>query len=100
MNDRTTRRTSANDISLSISRGADTGALLVDSAISHCEKLRRLLELEEWINEAPDDPILAATCRKWKEEREQLLSELHLEQLDSTDAGAGRVARHRRTRSG
>jgi hypothetical protein len=56
----------------------DTGSLLVDSAISHCEKLRRVLELEEWINGTSDNPLLAATCRKWKEEREQLLGELHL----------------------
>jgi len=78
MNDRATRRVSGSDIPPSIARDADTGSLLVDSAISHCEKLRRVLELEEWINGTPDDPILAATCRKWKKEREQLLSELHL----------------------
>jgi len=37
-------------------------------------------ELEEWINATPDNPILATTCRKWKEERERLLSELGLAQ--------------------
>jgi len=78
MNDRATRRVSDSDIPSSIARDGDSGSLLVDSAISHCEKLRRVLELEEWINGMPDDPILAATCRKWKEERAQLLSELHL----------------------
>ena len=78
MNDRATRRVSSSDIPPSIARGGDTGSLLVDSAISHCEKLRRVLELEEWINGTSDNPLLAATCRKWKEEREQLLSELHL----------------------
>jgi hypothetical protein len=36
------------------------------------------LELEEWINGTADNPILVATRRKWKQEREQLLSELHL----------------------
>jgi hypothetical protein len=55
-------------------------ALLVDSAISHCEKLRRVLELEEWVNEGRDNPALATPCRKWREEREHLLAELHLEQ--------------------
>ena len=79
MNDRATRRVSGSDIP-SIARGGDTTSLVVDSAISHCEKLRRVLELEEWINGTPDDPILATTCRKWKEEREQLLSELGLAQ--------------------
>jgi hypothetical protein len=78
MNDRATRRVSGSDIPRSTARDGDTGSLLVDSAIGHCEKLRRVLELEEWINGMPDDPILAATYRKWKDEREQLLSELHL----------------------
>jgi len=87
MNDRATRRVSGCDIPLSIVRGGDTSALLVDSAISHCEKLRRVLELEEWIIATPDDPILATTCRKWKEEHEQLLSELHLERLGGADVG-------------
>jgi hypothetical protein len=78
MNDRAIRRVSGSDIPPSIGNRGDTGSLLVDSAISHCEKLRRVLELEEWINGTPDNPILVATRRKWKEEREQLLSELHL----------------------
>ena len=78
MNNRATRRVSGSDIPPRIARGGDTSSLLVDSAISHCEKLRRVLELEEWINGTPDNPILVATRRKWKEEREQLLSELHL----------------------
>jgi hypothetical protein len=54
------------------------GELPIDSAISHCEKLRRVLELEQWIREACADPILAAPCRKWQAERENLLAELHL----------------------
>jgi len=87
MNDRATRRVSSSDIPPRIARGGDPSALLVDSAISHCEKLRRVLELEEWIIGTPDNPILATTCRKWKEERAQLLSELHLEQLDAADVG-------------
>ena len=78
MSNRATRRVSGSDIPPSIGHRGDTGSLLVDSAISHCEKLRRVLELEEWINGTPDNPILVATRRKWKEEREQLLSELHL----------------------
>jgi hypothetical protein len=88
MNDRATRRVSGSDIPASIAHGGDTSSLLVDSAISHCEKLRRVLELEEWIIRTPDDPTLAATCRKWKEEHEQLLSELHLEQLDAVPVTA------------
>jgi hypothetical protein len=78
MNDRAKCRVSGSDIPHGIARDGDTGSPLVDSAISHCEKLRRVLELEEWINGMPDDPMLAATCRKWRKEREQLLSELHL----------------------
>jgi hypothetical protein len=54
------------------------GELPVDSAISHCEKLRRVLELEQWIRDACADPILAAPCRRWQAEREHLLAELHL----------------------
>ena len=87
MNNRATRLVSAGDIPPGTARGGDTSALLVDSAISHCEKLRRVLELEEWIIATPDNPILATTCRKWKEEHEQLLSELHLERLDAADVG-------------
>lgn len=50
----------------------------IDSAISHCEKLRRVLELEQWIRDACSDPILAAPCRRWQSERENLLAELNL----------------------
>jgi hypothetical protein len=50
----------------------------VDSAISHCEKLRRVLELEEWIKDASADPLLAAPRRTWELEHEQLLRELNL----------------------
>ena len=79
MNNRATRRVSGSDIPPGIARGGDTSALLVDSAISHCEKLRRVLVLEERISGARDNPILATTCRRWQEERAQLLTELHLE---------------------
>ena len=79
MNNRATRRVSGSDIAPRIARGGDTSSLLVDSAISHCEKLRRVLVLEEWISGARDNPILATTCRRWQEERAQLLTELHLE---------------------
>jgi hypothetical protein len=51
---------------------------LVDSAISHCEKLRRILELEGWIRAAHDCPILARGSERWQAEREQLLAELEL----------------------
>jgi hypothetical protein len=54
---------------------ADTHSLLVDSAISHAEKLRRVVELEQWIDAAADNPALA---RKWQEERGRLVAELHL----------------------
>jgi hypothetical protein len=57
---------------------ADTSDSLVDTAISHCEKLRRVLELEGWIREARDQPLLARACRRWQEEREQLTAELEL----------------------
>ena len=53
-------------------------SLLVDSAISHCEKLRRVLELEAWIREARDQPILARAADRWQAEREQLLAELDI----------------------
>jgi len=51
---------------------------LQDTAISHCEKLRRVLELEEWINGTRGDPLLASACRRWQEARAQLLAELKL----------------------
>ena len=63
-----------------VARNAGNDALLLDSAISHAEKLRRVLELEEWISGAtPDDPLPQATRRRWQEERDQLLAELRLE---------------------
>ena len=55
-----------------------TRSLVVDSAISHCEKLRRILELEAWIRETRVHPILARACERWQSEREQLLAELEL----------------------
>jgi hypothetical protein len=56
----------------------DAQSLLVDSAISHCEKLRRVLELEAWIQEAQHHPILAQAAERWQEERSQLLAQLQL----------------------
>jgi hypothetical protein len=50
----------------------------VDSAIRHCEKLRRVLELEEWIAAARNDALLAGSCRAWRAEHQQLLTELNL----------------------
>lgn len=55
-----------------------TLSIAVESAISHCEKLRRVLELEAWIREASVHPILARACERWQAEREQLLAELEL----------------------
>jgi hypothetical protein len=55
----------------------------VDSAISRLEKLRRVVELEEWISGARDNPILGTTCRRWEEERAQLIAELHLERASA-----------------
>lgn len=78
MSDQAIRPIFGNDIPASTARGEETSSLLVDSAISHCEKLRRVVELEEWITGACDLPMLAKTCRKWQEERAQLLAELHL----------------------
>jgi len=56
----------------------DTQSLVVDSAISHCEKLRRILELEAWIREARMHPILERACERWQAEREQLMAQLGL----------------------
>ncbi len=56
----------------------DAQSLLVDTAISHCEKLRRVLELEAWIQEAENHPILARAAERWQAEREQLIAELQL----------------------
>ncbi|HVN44859.1 MAG TPA: hypothetical protein VMT66_06360 [Steroidobacteraceae bacterium] len=51
---------------------------VVDSAISHCEKLRRILELEAWIREARELPFLAGAAERWQTEREQLIAELQI----------------------
>ena len=56
----------------------DAHSLLVDTAISHCEKLRRILELESWIQEAQAHPILAQAAERWQAERAQLIAELQL----------------------
>jgi hypothetical protein len=61
-----------------IARAADARSLVVDSAISHCEKLRRILELEGWIREARDCPILAGASERWLAERDELIAELEL----------------------
>jgi hypothetical protein len=57
---------------------ADAQSLLVDTAISHCEKLRRILELEAWIQEAQNHPILGHAAQRWQAERAQLIDELQL----------------------
>jgi len=51
---------------------------LQDTAISHCEKLKRVLLLEEWINGTRGDPLLASASHRWQEERARLLAELNL----------------------
>ena len=79
MNDQVTRVISDAELPDSMAGGAEGGSLLVDSAISHCEKLMRVMKLEEWISGARDNPILAAACRRWQEEHAQLLTELHLD---------------------
>ena len=79
MNDQATGAISDDDLPDSMAGGANGNSLLVDTAIGRCEKLRRVVELEEWINGASDNPILATTCRRWQEERERLLTELRLE---------------------
>ena len=62
--------------------------LLVDTAISHLEKLRRVVMLEEWIRNAADDPLLTRTCREWHKERKQLIDELHLRSEYDSDCGS------------
>ena len=57
---------------------ADPQSLLTDSAISRCEKLRRILELEAWIREARDCPLLGGAAERWQAERELLIAELRL----------------------
>ncbi len=69
-----------------VAGAADASSLLVDSAISHAEKLRRVLQLEEWINGTPDTAMFEATRRIWQEQRERLLAELRLKDMSSTDA--------------
>ena len=59
--------------------GSATRANPVDTAIGRCEKLRRVLELEEWICASRDNALLASTCRAWQAEREQLLAQLNLQ---------------------
>ena len=78
MNDEATRLVSVNEISDSTTGNGETNSHLVDTAIGHCEKLRRVVELEEWIDGARDFPMLATACRRWQEERAALLAELHL----------------------
>jgi len=71
-----------------IARSGDASSLLVDSAIGHAEKLQRVLQLEQWINgTTPENPLPAATRRKWQEERAHLLAELRLEELSAANAG-------------
>jgi hypothetical protein len=65
-------------IAAGMAGGADYQTLVVDSAISHCEKLRRVLELEGWIREALNNPLLTRASRRWQAEREQLITELEL----------------------
>jgi hypothetical protein len=61
-----------------IARAVDARSLLVDSAISHCEKLRRVLELETWIRDAHNCQFLARAAERWQAEREELIAELEL----------------------
>jgi hypothetical protein len=84
MNDQETGLVCDTDLPDSMEDDAGGSSLLVDSAISRCEKLRRVVELEEWISAARDNPILATTCCRWEEERAQLLAELHLERARAT----------------
>jgi hypothetical protein len=58
--------------------GAAGSDLPLDTAIRRCQKLRRVLELEEWIRDSYADPVLAKSCRMWQRERERLLAELRL----------------------
>jgi hypothetical protein len=87
MNNRAIPAASSNLPSLSagVAGAGDASSLLVDSAIGHAEKLRRVLQLEEWINGTPETPMFAATRRKWQEQRKRLLGELHLEELNAAN---------------
>jgi hypothetical protein len=69
--------------------------VLVDTAISHLEKLRRVVMLEEWIRKAANDPLLTGTCREWHKERKQLIDELHLESEGDSDSGPPATDRRR-----
>jgi hypothetical protein len=67
------------DTNYAIARdGAPGSDVPLDTAIRRCQKLRRVLELEEWIRDSYADPVLATSCRMWQREHEQLLAELHL----------------------
>jgi hypothetical protein len=90
MNNRAIRAASSDLPSLpaGVAGAGDASSLLVDSAIGHAEKLRRVLQLEEWINGTPETPMFAATRRKWQEQRKRLLGELHLEELAANVANA------------
>jgi hypothetical protein len=61
--------------------------LLVDTAMNHLGKLRRVVMLGEWIRNAATDPLLAGACREWHKEREQLIDELHLEPDANSNSG-------------
>ena len=90
MNSRAMRALTGEDrpaVPVDVARAGDAASLLLDSAISHCEKLRRVLQLEEWINATPDNSIFGQTRRKWQEQRDRLVSELRLERLDAASAG-------------
>lgn len=65
-------------ITYTVGCDADTQSHMLDTAIGHCEKLRRVLELEGWIREARGHSILARVCEQWRAERERLLAELEL----------------------
>jgi hypothetical protein len=61
-----------------IARTVDARSPLVDSAISHCEKLRRVLELETWIRDAHDCQFLEGASERWQAERDELIAELEI----------------------
>jgi hypothetical protein len=58
--------------------GSGVRSLVVDRAISHCEKLRRVLELETWIRDAHDCQFLERATERWQAERDELIAELEL----------------------
>jgi hypothetical protein len=80
MNNRAIRAASSDlpPLPAGVEGAGDPSSFLVDSAISHAEKLRKVLQLEEWINGTPDTPMFAATRRRWQEQRKRLLGELQL----------------------